>query len=324
MSDGTDPDDDRHHYNGTYDSSPLDLNNDGSNDIEYSATKQNITTVFNTLQNILSPDDFLFIYTTDHGGQVSGNQVELILWDETIQDYEFATEVDKVNAGEIITVMEQCYSGGFIDDLSAQDRVIATACKFDEPSYAMYPSYLYNEFVYHWTAAVAGSTPDGTPVNADLDFDGFVSIEEAFVYAEANDNAQETPQYDSQPISLGATFSLHGTIMSDSYIQNITITGEETYEATNQIFAGREVSTKVRYGDVIITSTANVAFIAGDKISLEKGFYAETGSSFHAYLSPGKGVMDYSSSLSNREKEKIKLQFSANGEGAIIQKPPPE
>ena len=51
------------------DSSPLDLDGNGTNDINYSATKSNISTVFNTLSGILSSDDHLFVFTTDHGGQ---------------------------------------------------------------------------------------------------------------------------------------------------------------------------------------------------------------------------------------------------------------
>jgi hypothetical protein len=52
--------------------------------------------------------------------------------------------------------MEQCYSGGFIDDLLGPYRTIATAADYDEPSYARSDG-LYNEFVYHWTAATEGS-----------------------------------------------------------------------------------------------------------------------------------------------------------------------
>ena len=53
ISDGTNPEHDRHHYDGHYDSSPLDLDGDGSNDIQYAATCANITQVFNTLRNRL-------------------------------------------------------------------------------------------------------------------------------------------------------------------------------------------------------------------------------------------------------------------------------
>lgn len=171
-SDGTNTAVDRHMNDGTYMSSPLDLDGDGDNDIQYAATRTNVTTVFNTLQGILTSNDNLFIYTTDHGGQSSGDDVYLNLWGETITDDEFATEVDKVNAGTINICMVQCHSGGFIDDLQATNRVITTSCDYDETAKAMPPNYLYSEFTYYWISAIAGETPEGTTVDADSNNDG--------------------------------------------------------------------------------------------------------------------------------------------------------
>ena len=71
MSDGTSTANDRR-ISGGYDSSPLDLDGDGDNDIQFSATRANITTVFNTLSGLLDSDDYLFIFVTDHGDQESG------------------------------------------------------------------------------------------------------------------------------------------------------------------------------------------------------------------------------------------------------------
>ncbi len=75
MSDGTSSGKDLHMNDGSYKSSPLDLDGDGDNDIQYSATKSNITKVFDKLKNTLTKKDNLFIYTTDHGYQVSGKHV---------------------------------------------------------------------------------------------------------------------------------------------------------------------------------------------------------------------------------------------------------
>ena len=130
-------------------------------------TRTNISRVFNILASRLTPSDHLFIYTTDHGGREFGMDVYMNLWNnEIIRDDEFAREVNKVNAGKVNICMEQCHSGGFIDNLAANNRVIATACRYDEVSYAM-SNLLYDEFVYHWTAAVSKRTPSGSSVNAD-------------------------------------------------------------------------------------------------------------------------------------------------------------
>ncbi|MBR5655420.1 MAG: hypothetical protein IKW98_01865 [Prevotella sp.] len=213
MSDGTSPEDDRLLYDGiTTDSSPLDLDGDGVDDIGFAATPNNISLVFDSLSNILTSIDTLFIYTIDHGGRTSGHSAYLYLWNSIITDVDFAQEVEKVNAGKIIVCMGQCYSGGFIDNLEASNRVIMTACRYDEVSFTS--NGIYDDFVYHWTSAINGA------VGTDTNNDGFVSVEEAFTYAEANDNTQEHPQYSSQPIVLGNNIALSNFYIGDMEVKD--------------------------------------------------------------------------------------------------------
>ena len=209
MSDGTDPGLDMRKLDGSYASSPLDLDGDGIDDIQYSATKANIAQVFNTLQQRVTSNDNVFIFTTDHGGSGS----TLNLWGETMTTVEFAAEVNKVSVAKSINVcMEQCYSGGYTTALAGNNRVIATACAANESSWAMNGG-VYDEFSYHWTAAVAGQTPNGTPVNADYNNDGYVSMDEAFEYARTHDTRPETPQYSAPYIpNLGPYLTLFGVL----------------------------------------------------------------------------------------------------------------
>lgn len=217
ISDGTSTGKDRHHYDGSYDSSPLDLDGDGDNDIRFAATRANITQVCNTLKNKLTSDDNLLIYTMDHGGwEGTDTDVFLNLWNnEVISDNDFDLEINKINAGIINICMGQCNSGGFIDDLQTENRVISTACRFDESSYAK-SNLIYDEFVYHWTAAIAGQTPDGTSINADSNNDGYISMQEAFQYAGNRDAQPEHPQYSSTPTTLGEISSLKAMYISGS------------------------------------------------------------------------------------------------------------
>lgn len=266
MSDGTSSGNDRR-ISGGYDSSPLDLDNDGDNDIQYSATKSNITTVFNTLSSTLTNNDYLFIFFTDHGGQESGQDAIVYLWGETMRDDEFATEVNKVNAGHISVVMEQCYSGGFVDDLEGQNRVIATACDFDETSCGM-GYYTYDEFVFDWIAAVAGEDPNGNTVNADSDNDGFVSMQEAFDYAESNDNCSETPQYSSTKDHLGNYLTLLGSeACTTNYVQNRTITANETV-----------TDCSIEVENVTIQNNSNVVLDAAEDVIINGEFEVKLGS----------------------------------------------
>ena len=100
-----------------------------------------------------------------------------------------------------------CHSGGFIDELRRENRVIATSCAESEESWAC-TDRPYDEFVYHWTCAVAGHDPEDNAVCADTDGDGYVSMAEAFDYASQHDRRQETPQYCSTPLTLGGQWFL--------------------------------------------------------------------------------------------------------------------
>lgn len=178
-----------------------DLDGDGTNDVDYSATKANLTTVMNTVATHIKSDGKFFFYSTNHGGHESGYDATLYLWGETIRDDEFATLTKPIKSKHAIYVMEQCFSGGMMDDIlnaqtkpCTQPRVcVMTAAKHDEVSWGADTEGAYDEYVYHWTAAVYGKTPGGTAVNADTNNDGLVSMKEAHEYAKANDSRNEHP-----------------------------------------------------------------------------------------------------------------------------------
>lgn len=212
MSDGTDSGADRRLNNGQLVSSSLDLDGDGNDDVQYAATYKNVVDVFNILAGRVTENDDLFIFTTDHGGQTSGRDVYMCLWKEIMSDKQFSEQVSKVKAKRINICMGQCYSGGFIDDLQAPNRVIATACDYDQFSFCM-SDYQYEEYIYHWISAVWGQTPQGKKVNADFNNDGFVSMQEAFEYAKANDTQMETPQYFSSAQKVGYNLPLSQSVI---------------------------------------------------------------------------------------------------------------
>ena len=215
MSDGTDSGNDIHidanlsRMHEIYDSSPLDLDGDGLDDIQYAATKANISSVFNTLSNLITNEDDVFIFTTDHGNVVNNQSILTLWYNDVITRDEFALEVNKINNARAINIlMEQCFSGGFIPSLCGDNRVVMTACSSNESSYPM-PDCVYDEFCYHWFCAMNGETPSGVIVNADTNNDGYVSMKEAYDYAVLSDTRPETPQYCSTG-TQGDDFSLDG------------------------------------------------------------------------------------------------------------------
>ena len=209
ISDGLDPAPDRSDNTN----SPADLDGDNDPDIEYPATNLYIEQVFDELAATLTASDQLFLFTTDHGGSSGGWSTYLNLWNsETLPDYVLAGYVDALPCQTFLCCFEQCYSGGMLDDLEAEGRVLASAAAYNEYSWAMPPDYIYDEFVYYWTSAVAWEDPYGNPVDADTNDDGLVSMHEAFIYAEDHDTADETPQYYSTPPELGDIANLLGNL----------------------------------------------------------------------------------------------------------------
>jgi len=73
----------------------------------------------------------------------------------------------------MIFVMEPCFSGGFVDDLTdyvtynvqCKNRVVHTACEYDGPSIAELhiTGGDYDEFVFYWTAVARGYYPGEHP-----------------------------------------------------------------------------------------------------------------------------------------------------------------
>lgn len=238
-SDGTDPAHDMRLLNNSTMSSPLDLDGDGTNDIKYSATKNNLDSILTKLSLDLLESDTLFIFSIDHGGlNPSLNESFLCLWnDELVFANEFSQMIDGLTPGALSICMGQCNSGGFIDVLERSGRVIMTACSKTQSSYAT-SNYYYDEFVYHWTSAMYGETPEYYIVDADSNGNGNISMYEAFTYAKSNDSfyqiGKETPRYSSIPNTLGENLTLGN--YWDGYTSIIgteTVCDSAVYEVEN-------------------------------------------------------------------------------------------
>lgn len=190
----------------------MDLDGDGTIDCNTAASKANVTSTFQTLSTKMTSEDFLFVFTTDHGSNIASppssvfDEGSLTLWDyEEMRDDEFAAAVNQIsNYSYQVFCFEQCFSGDMINDLWGTNRVIATAANWDEYSWGRVFSAL-------WISAVNGSAPD-----ADVDSDNNISMQEAFDYAQLHDQASESPQYYESDEGLGAKLTLNGLISQDT------------------------------------------------------------------------------------------------------------
>ncbi len=257
VSDGTDPGLDMVTQNGLI-SSPLDFDNDGYNDVLYSATKSQISSAFNALQYQLSSIDHLLVFVTDHGSPAG----KICLWgnNQEMTPAELNAELNKLPGVKMDIVLGQCYSGAFITPLTANNRTITTACSATEVSYGN--GYLYDYFLHGWTDAFSPTNASSVDTNSD----NMISLREAFVYASANDpkavSGDEHPQYNSSPLIYGYTHDLLGAdncpMISGSDYLSCSF-------ATSYMISGLPSSTSVTwnsYGDINLSSPTNTSVSA--------------------------------------------------------------
>ena len=173
--------------------------------VDYPATHDSLDTVFGILSDEMGLRDTLFFYTTNHGG--SGG---ISVWGPmdssgALTHSQVSNWLNSITCHHMIIVMEQCVSGKFIQYISAQNRVILTACKNDESSYSADTEGNWDEFVYHFMCALVSFAwnSDGSTVDADFNNDQLISMREAFIWAAAMDSRPETPWYNDNGNGVG-------------------------------------------------------------------------------------------------------------------------
>ena len=180
-----------------------------SGTIDYSNINSNIRTVFSNLASTMTSNNPLLILCSTHGDNASGTH-SFFTWGDlttyvTDDDFAGANYLGAITSYSRETIiMQQCYSGGFIEELSSDTRVVTTACDGEHPAWGR-DSPPYGAFDYELLSAINWGYPGGSSVDADTNDDGIVSMHEAFDYAYDNDPFCpwfETPQWDD-PGSIG-------------------------------------------------------------------------------------------------------------------------
>lgn len=188
-------------------SSPTDLDNDGMADLTLAATRQNLNNSFRQLSTMLTASDHLFLFITDHGERSSDGNVCLWMWgDEQLTPDELAAMVNQCHPATMNILLGQCHAGAFIAPLLGEGRIITAACTADQMSWSS-PARPYDEFVYHWTCAIAGHDEYNQPIDADYDGDGIINMQEAYDYACLHDCRPETPCIIGMPENFASGWS---------------------------------------------------------------------------------------------------------------------
>jgi len=189
--------------------------------VDFPATNGWVDKVFDGLKNgdtangipKMDDNDILFVWTFDHGG---GNDPSTLgLRDGGMGDTHFAAKLNAVPYGSRAIYMQQCRSGGFINDLRNSKTSIYTACRSFENAHRADAEnekvgglwYCHGEYNYHVISALSGRNPGGDSVNADANGNGKVSASECAAWNSSHESQPEVPQKDDAG-GVGGTFVL--------------------------------------------------------------------------------------------------------------------
>ncbi|MCK4979848.1 MAG: hypothetical protein KAS62_05595, partial [Candidatus Delongbacteria bacterium] len=184
------------------------------------ATIGNVENVAAELEDKLTEDDFLFVWTFDHGKYLSDTSSALCLLDGNMTDIRFAELFNPITANKKVYWMQQCFGGSFADDLEAENTFFNSAVQgwytasraddltedFTEILYLENEKidgtdYYHGEFNFHLYSATTGQTPDGDGIyyddidfsQADLNRDEITSVYEASVWEEYYESERGEP-----------------------------------------------------------------------------------------------------------------------------------
>jgi len=186
---------------------------------DFAATTANVNLVLDGLKNgnatygilKMMPIDYLYVWTFDHGS--GGNPAYLCLRDGSMADTAFASKLNAIVSKSRAIFMQQCRSGGFIDNVKGPYAFVSTACRSSENAHRadtendLYGGayYHHGEYNYYVISAFAGKTATGAAVNADSNSSGKVSALEAHNWMVSHENQPEVPQMDNSG-SVGGSF----------------------------------------------------------------------------------------------------------------------
>jgi hypothetical protein len=169
---------------------------------KYPATMANVQNIFSWLrygnpsENIpqMTSNDVLIIWTFGHGDWDGVSNAALKVQDGFVWDSDFATYVNPVACQKRVILMQQCHSGGFIDNLQSSKTVMLAVCRLEEVSDkadGYFPDggdtwenemgyggvyYDHGEFDYHVINAIRSKTIVGHPIFPDADNNGGISV----------------------------------------------------------------------------------------------------------------------------------------------------
>lgn len=186
---------------------------------DFAATRANVRMVLDGLKNgdaahgipKMDSNDTLFVWTFDHGGRW-GSESTICLRGDDIGANEFCTKMNAIPYASRAVFMQQCFSGGFIEQLKNSKTYVCTASKANETAHVadtekeVYngKTYTHGEFDY-WVIRAINKIGSKGPLKPDQNGDTFIASKEMHVWNVLNENQPETPQQ-ADLGNVGTTF----------------------------------------------------------------------------------------------------------------------
>lgn len=110
------------------------------------ANRANLRAALKGMAAAMGPEDVAFLYLSSHGGP---DIFSLTFYEAGTQDLaaaKFADMLDSAGLGAAVIVVSACYSGSFIDDIRADNRLVMTAARADRGSFGCGNGREWTEF----------------------------------------------------------------------------------------------------------------------------------------------------------------------------------
>ncbi len=110
------------------------------------ANRANLRTALDGMAAAMGPEDVAFLYLTSHG---SPDRFALSFYEAGTQDLGAGELAEMLNAsglGPAVVVVSACYSGSFINDIAAENRLVMTAAREDRSSFGCANGREWTEF----------------------------------------------------------------------------------------------------------------------------------------------------------------------------------
>jgi hypothetical protein len=272
------------------------------------ATEANIRNAATELKSKMTEDDFLFVWTFDHGGYI-GSTLEwhstLWLLDDNgngaaMDDVEFATIFNDsrspIPANKKVYWMQQCFSGGFFDNLTKLNgvdlanvffnsaaRMTPSSRADDVTETGVYIQYLekelinrvvypHGEFNFHLFSSTTGFTPNPVPTDnyhgipftdADINGDGIISVEESAIWESTYESKQEVPMK-VDPGNIGVHTSLkYPTLIHSNY---------HKYAGLLKGIMAVPLDLTVGTQDLVLPANSHTSLLDGKNITIANGY----------------------------------------------------